>query len=63
VVAGTLRAQIGAGRPLVGAVRSGVVDLLWDPANVAAGTHPLFAFLDDGAEVHVIPAGEIEVQP
>jgi hypothetical protein len=63
VVAGTLRAMAGGGSPLVGAVRSGTVDLVWDPANVAPGTYPLVAFLDDGAEVHAVPAGEIEVQP
>jgi hypothetical protein len=63
VVAGTLRAMVGGGRPLVGAVRSGTVEVLWDPATVAPGTYPLVALLDDGAEVHEVAAGTIEVGP
>jgi hypothetical protein len=63
VVAGTLRAQVGAEQRLVGAVRSGIVELAWVPAGVGPGTYPLVASLDDGAEVHQIPAGEIAVPP
>jgi hypothetical protein len=63
VVAGTLRASIGAARPLVGAVRSGVVELTWIPANVSPATYPLIALLDDGAAVHEVPAGSIILAP
>jgi hypothetical protein len=63
VVAGTLHALAGTGRPLVGAVRSGVVDLTWSPPNVSPGTYPLVALLDDGAAVHELEAGSITVPP
>jgi hypothetical protein len=65
LVAGTLRAITinGAFRPLVGAVRSGELELVWQDANLAEGVYPLVAFLDDGAEVHEVPAGQIEVLP
>jgi hypothetical protein len=67
VVAGTLRVVAGtgggAGRPLVGAVRSGLVDLTWSPASVPPGTYPLVALLDDGAAVHELDAGSITVPP
>jgi hypothetical protein len=62
-VGGVLRLDAGAGQPLVGPVRSGVVDLTWTPANVTPATYPLIAFLDDGAEVHELPAGSITVPP
>lgn len=63
LVAGTLRAIDGASRPLVGTVRSGELELVWQDGNLAAGVYPLVAFLDDGAEVHEIPAGQVEVLP
>ena len=63
VVAGTLRVIAGAGRPLVGAVRSGSVDLTWSTASMSPGTYPLVALLDDGAAVHELPAGSITVTP
>jgi hypothetical protein len=63
VVAGSLRAVIGADRQLVGAVRSGVLGLLWVPVAVPPGTYPLAASLDDGAAVHELEAGSITVSP
>jgi hypothetical protein len=63
VVAGTLRIVAGAGRPLVGPVRSGQVDLAWFTAGVSPGTYPLVALLDDGAAIHELDAGSITVPP
>ncbi len=62
-VGGVLRLRAGTGQPLVGPVRSGVVDLTWTPANVSPATYPLVAFLDDGAELHELDAGSITVPP
>jgi hypothetical protein len=57
VVAGSIRSG-RSGASIVGAVRSGAFDL----ALVAApGRYPLVAELDDGAELHAIDLGIVEV--
>jgi hypothetical protein len=63
LVAGELRLHINDSERIVGGVQSGNVVVHWDTTGLAAGTYPLAAYLDDGADVHVIPLGMIEVAP
>jgi hypothetical protein len=60
LVVGDVRVRVGTTEPLVGVVRSGSVDLAMP--NVAAGSYPLLARVDDGAAVHTIELGSVEVR-
>lgn len=61
LVAGELRIRVGATERVAGAVRSGVVEVRWDAIGVPSGDYSLAAYLDDGAQVHVIELGMITV--
>jgi hypothetical protein len=61
VVAGTLRTTAGGRDRLVGPVRSGTLDLVWETVGIPPGDYPLVANLDDGAEIHVLAIGVITV--
>lgn len=61
LVAGSLHAQIGTARVLVGVLRSGPQQLTWTATGVASGTYPLIATLDDGAEPRIVTLGTIEI--
>jgi hypothetical protein len=63
LVAGELRVNVGGSERVVGGVRSGAVVVRWDSTGIAAGSYPLAAHLDDGAQVHVVPLAAIEVAP
>jgi hypothetical protein len=62
LVAGNLRATIGGTDRVVGPVRSGTVTAVWDTTALARGSHPLTAYLDDGAGVHVLSLGTITLE-
>jgi hypothetical protein len=59
LVAGELRFADGS-RRLIGPLHSGRGELVLDTAGLS-GTYPVFALADDGAEVHELAAGEIDV--
>jgi hypothetical protein len=59
LVSGVVRLTDGAGR-LVGALHSGRDVLVLDTTGLT-GVYPLRAFADDGAQIHDIPAGTIDV--
>lgn len=61
VVGGSLHARIAGTDVFVGLVQSGLADVRWDTAGLAAGTYPLSARLDDGAAVFVVSLGTITV--
>jgi hypothetical protein len=61
LVVGELRATVGGVPRLVGVVRNGVVDLVWDTTGIAPGTYPIVAHLDDGAMVHQVAAGQVVI--
>lgn len=62
LVVGTLRAMVGGRDRLVGAVRSGTLDLAWETIGISPGSYPLVASLDDGADLHVLAIGTITVE-
>lgn len=62
LVVGELRATVNGVDRIVGAVRSGLVEIAWETTAIAPGDYPLHARLDDGADVHVITLGNIQVE-
>jgi hypothetical protein len=61
LVAGTLRARVGTADRLVGALRTGTSEVVWDATGIALGAHALTAAVDDGAQVHTIQLGTVDV--
>ena len=61
LVAGTLRVRVGSVDRVLGPLRSGTVEVVWDSTGVADGQYRLFAALDDGADVHTIELGLLAV--
>jgi hypothetical protein len=61
VVAGEVRLRVPTGDRLVGLIHSGTVDLAFDRSVVAPGSYALFARVDDGAAVHTVELGSVEV--
>jgi hypothetical protein len=65
LVAGELRVRVGAVDRFVGGLRSGLFEVRWDTAEIQPtippGTYPLFARLDDGADVSEISLGMLSI--
>lgn len=61
LVAGELRAQIAGADRVIGPVRSGRVELVWNTAFILDGSYPLSARVDDGAGSISIELGQITV--
>lgn len=61
LVTGELRASVGGVERVIGLIRSGTQELVWNTASVPAGSYPLVAHVDDGAAVHVVRLGNLEV--
>ncbi len=62
LVVGTLYARVDARDRVIGTVRSGRMSVTWDATGVTPGSYPLTAALDDGAELHTIRLGMIDVK-
>jgi len=62
VVGGSLHARIAGVETFVGLLHSGVAVVRWDTTDVAAGTYPLSARLDDGGAVSNVGLGTITVE-
>lgn len=61
LVVGQLRADLPGGSRLVGIVRSGRVEIAWDAAGSPPGSYPLSARVDDGAMLHDVVVGQLEI--
>jgi hypothetical protein len=61
LVVGTLRLQVAGAMPLVGPIRSGIVELRFDPGAIPAGDYPLLAAVDDGAALHELMLGTLTI--
>jgi hypothetical protein len=61
LVAGELRAQIAGADRVIGPVRSGRVELVWNTAFILDGSYPIAARVDDGAAPITIELGQITV--
>ncbi len=62
LVVGTLYARVDARDRVVGTVRSGRLAVTWDATGVTPGSYPLTAVLDDGAELHTVRLGMLDVE-
>ncbi len=62
VVGGSLHARIAGVDTFVGLLYSGVAVVRWNTTDIAAGTYPLTARLDDGGATSTIALGTITVE-
>lgn len=62
LVVGTVSVSVEGRDRFVGSVRSGTIDVTWDSAGVAPGSYPLSATLDDGADLHSLALGILDVE-
>ncbi|MEO7091938.1 MAG: hypothetical protein ABI175_01730, partial [Polyangiales bacterium] len=62
LVVGTVYVSVNGRDRVVGSVRSGTIEVTWDSAGVAPGPYPLSAILDDGAELHSLRLGALDVE-
>ncbi len=62
LVVGTVYVTVAGRDRVVGSVRSGTLDVTWDSTGVPPGAYPLSATLDDGADVHAIRLGVLDVE-
>lgn len=62
LVVGTLFATVAGRARVVGTMRSGRDELVWNIAGIPSGDYPLVAKLDDGADLHEVTLGTLTIE-